>query len=252
MRQQRYRLKRKYFDGVPENEVLSNRPADITQEDWAKLVEKWTDPKHKDTCEKNKLNRGKVRLQQTTGSQCYLAKRFTLRERGNGEEADAVDLFRASHYSSKKGYSDIAQEVIDAMETARDEALGEDEEPKPADEILGGVLAEYSKSTKFLENMGIHSASSNQVTNTNSSTACIRELEETVQDQSSQIQNACRNEQELRSTILSQQEEMMALKNQVEEANESNKRNEEELATLKKQETTNSLLLHLLSQSSTG
>lgn len=139
------------------------------------------------------------------------------------------------------------------METARDEALGEGEEPKPVDEIVGGVLAEYSKSTKFLENMGIHSASSNQVTNTNFSTARIRELEETVQDQSSQIQNACRNEQELRSTILSQQEEMVDLKNQVEEAKESNKRNEEELATLKKQqETTNSLLLRLLSQSSTG
>lgn len=33
VRQQRYRLKRKYFNGVPENEVLSNRPADISQED---------------------------------------------------------------------------------------------------------------------------------------------------------------------------------------------------------------------------
>ena len=47
VRQQRYKLKRKYFDGVPENEVLSRKPPDVSQEDWASLVQKWSDPKHK-------------------------------------------------------------------------------------------------------------------------------------------------------------------------------------------------------------
>jgi len=46
------------------------------------------------------------------------------------------------------------------------------------------------------------------------------------------------------------QQEMMDLKQQMEETNESNKRNEEQMAILKqKQETTDSLLLRLISQS---
>jgi len=135
------------------------------------------------------------------------------------------------------------------METARDETPEEGEEPKPIDEIVGGVLSEYSSSSKFLENMGIRSAGS-QLISTNTSSARIRELEEIVQAQALQIENAERNEQDLRATINSQQQEMMGFKQQMEEANESNKRNEEQVAILKqKQETTDSLLLRLISQS---
>ncbi|XP_040383092.1 uncharacterized protein LOC107304726 [Oryza brachyantha] len=61
IRQQRYRLKSKYFNNVPISEVLSKGPPPrVSPEDWAKLVEKWTDPKHKETCEKNKINREQV------------------------------------------------------------------------------------------------------------------------------------------------------------------------------------------------
>ena len=135
------------------------------------------------------------------------------------------------------------------METARDETPEEGEEPKPIDEIVGGVLSEYSSSSKFLENMGIRSAGS-QLISTNTSSARIRELEEIVQAQALQIENAERNEQDMRATINSQQQEMMDLKQQMEETNESNKRNEEQMAILKqKQETTDSLLLRLISQS---
>ena len=135
------------------------------------------------------------------------------------------------------------------METARDETPEEGEEPKPIDEIVGGVLSEYSSSSKFLENMGIRSAGS-QLISTNTSSARIRELEEIVQAQALQIENAERNEQDMRATISSQQQEMMDLKQQMEETNESNKRNEEQMAILKqKQETTDSLLLRLISQS---
>jgi len=135
------------------------------------------------------------------------------------------------------------------METARDETPEEGEEPKPIDEIVGVVLSEYSSSSKFLENMGIRSAGS-QLISTNTSSARIRELEEIVQAQALQIENAERNEQDLCATINSQQQEMMDLKQQMEETNESNKRNEEQMAILKqKQETTDSLLLRLISQS---
>ena len=135
------------------------------------------------------------------------------------------------------------------METARDETPEEGEEPKPIDEIVGGVLSEYSSSSKFLENMGIRSAGS-QLISTNTSSALISELEEIVQAQALQIENAERNEQDMRATINSEQQEMMDLKQQMEETNESNKRNEEQMVILKqKQETTDSLLLRLISQS---
>ena len=45
VRQQRYRLKRKYFNGVPENEVLSNKPPGVSEVDWVKLVKKWSTPR---------------------------------------------------------------------------------------------------------------------------------------------------------------------------------------------------------------
>jgi len=135
------------------------------------------------------------------------------------------------------------------MKTARDETPEEGEEPKPIDEIVGRVLSEYSSSSKFLENMGIHSAGSQPIS-TNTSSARIRELEEIVQVQALQIEKAERNEQDLHATIISQQEEMTDMKQKMEETNESNKRNEEQMVILKqKQETTNSLLLRLISQS---
>ena len=134
------------------------------------------------------------------------------------------------------------------MDTAKDQ-IPEGEEPKSIDGIVGGVLSEYSRSSKFLQNMGFHPVGS-QPASTNNSSACIRELEETIQMQAVQIENGHKSEQELRATITSQQEEMLDLKQKVEEANASNKRNEDEMAILKqKQETTDSLLLRLLSKS---
>lgn len=48
IRQARYRLKKRYFDGVPANEVSANSPTpQLTNEDWRKLVQKWSDPKNK-------------------------------------------------------------------------------------------------------------------------------------------------------------------------------------------------------------
>ena len=47
MRQERYKLKRDYFNGVPEDQVLANKPPNISQQDWANLVQKWNSPKHK-------------------------------------------------------------------------------------------------------------------------------------------------------------------------------------------------------------
>lgn len=48
VRQSRYRLKKKFFDGVPANEVRTTSPvSNITDEQWRDLVRKWSDPKNK-------------------------------------------------------------------------------------------------------------------------------------------------------------------------------------------------------------
>jgi len=42
----RYRLKNKYFNGVPANEIRTTSPvACMTDEQWKALVAKWSDPK---------------------------------------------------------------------------------------------------------------------------------------------------------------------------------------------------------------
>ena len=41
----RYRLKHKYFNGVPANEIRTTSPvASMTDEQWRALVAKWSDP----------------------------------------------------------------------------------------------------------------------------------------------------------------------------------------------------------------
>uniref|UniRef100_J3MSV6 Uncharacterized protein n=1 Tax=Oryza brachyantha TaxID=4533 RepID=J3MSV6_ORYBR len=113
IRQQRYRLKSKYFNNVPISEVLSKGPPPrVSPEDWAKLVEKWTDPKHKETCEKNKINREQVKFHQTTGSRSYVCAIHSMKVNNNDQEPDAIDFFKESHFSKKKGsMSDDAQEA---------------------------------------------------------------------------------------------------------------------------------------------
>jgi len=44
----RYRLKKKYFDGVPANQVRTTSPLkSMTDEEWRQLVDMWSSPKHK-------------------------------------------------------------------------------------------------------------------------------------------------------------------------------------------------------------
>ena len=41
------------------------------------------------------------------------------REQGNDEEPDSMDLFKASHFSKTKGYTDVVKEVIVSIQTAK-------------------------------------------------------------------------------------------------------------------------------------
>ncbi|XP_073359264.1 uncharacterized protein [Aegilops tauschii subsp. strangulata] len=73
VRQQRYRLKKKYFNGYTAQEALSNKPANITHENWTSLVNKWSDERNKQLCQMNKENREAVKHHQKTGSMSYVA-----------------------------------------------------------------------------------------------------------------------------------------------------------------------------------
>jgi hypothetical protein len=47
VKQQRHRLKKRYFDGVPANEIRTTSPVpSMSDEQWRALVAKWLDPKH--------------------------------------------------------------------------------------------------------------------------------------------------------------------------------------------------------------
>ena len=47
-RQMRYRLKKKYFDGVPANQVRTTSPLKcMTDDQWRALVDMWSSSKHK-------------------------------------------------------------------------------------------------------------------------------------------------------------------------------------------------------------
>jgi len=79
VRQMRYRLKKKYFDGVPANQVRTTSPLKhMSDEEWRQLVDMWSSPEHKDKCAKNQLNREKVKYQQRTGSRSYIAQAYVV------------------------------------------------------------------------------------------------------------------------------------------------------------------------------
>jgi hypothetical protein len=43
----RYRLKKKYFNGVPANEIRTTSPVDyMSNAQWRDLIAKWSDPKN--------------------------------------------------------------------------------------------------------------------------------------------------------------------------------------------------------------
>lgn len=47
IKNQRYRLKKRYFNGVPANEVRTTSPVGyMTDAEWRALVAKWSDPKN--------------------------------------------------------------------------------------------------------------------------------------------------------------------------------------------------------------
>ncbi|XP_044395810.1 uncharacterized protein [Triticum aestivum] len=105
-------------------EALSNKPPNITHENWTSLVNKWSDERNKKICQMNKENREAVRQHQKTGSMSYVS------------------------YFSK----------LNAMEKRR-EAQSEGEQPVSDTSIVAEVLKEESAHSTVLSSMGYASRS---------------------------------------------------------------------------------------------
>lgn len=153
-RQMRYRLKQKYFDGVPANQVRTTSPcSSMTDEQWRKLVDMWSNPKHKEKCAKLKQNRENVKFHQCTGSRSYIAAAYVAKqEKYKDTEPTAIDLFKLTHCSKTKGFSDDAKKAADDMEAILRRPVHEGEQEMTCTDIVAQVL---TKSSTFLRNVGL-------------------------------------------------------------------------------------------------
>ncbi|XP_020407724.1 uncharacterized protein [Zea mays] len=175
VKNQRYRLKQKYFNGVPANEIsTTSHVSYMTDEQWRVLVAKWSDPKNMEISEKNKQNRSQVKFHQATGSRCYVAHLHAYKQKRNREEPsldqteelDAVDAFKTCHTSSKRGLSEPAREALSHMEALRAEPEGE--MPASSVHLVSKVLSQ-SSSHQFLKSVGIKTSATSKASSSNHS-----------------------------------------------------------------------------------
>jgi len=145
----RYRLKKEYFNNVPANQVRTTSPLpSMTDDQWKILVEKWSTPKHKETCVKNRLCREKVQMQQCTGSQSYIAKAYSLKqEKYKDAEPSAIDLFKEMHCSKKTGFTENVKQAVADMEALVAAPVEDGQQPKSSIDAVSEVLPSTSSST---------------------------------------------------------------------------------------------------------
>ncbi|XP_048574065.1 uncharacterized protein LOC125554596 [Triticum urartu] len=167
-RQQRYRLKKEFFDPHPLHLVTRTSPVpSMTDEQWNELVESWKDPKKMGICEINKNNRAQVKFHQTTGARSYPVHCDNLGDKYKDKEPTALDLFKECHYSKKKkSYTDVVQVAITEMENKASQPTEDGQESNSATEAVAEVLAKHTKKPRFLQHVGIqhvHARSSAEV-----------------------------------------------------------------------------------------
>ncbi|CAO2187745.1 unnamed protein product [Urochloa humidicola] len=232
-RQMRHKLKKEYFDDVPANHVTAEAPLKgMTNDQWKALVEMWSSPKHKERCLKAKESREKVKYPQKTGSQCYIAQTYVVKQKYRDEPPTAIDLFRELHRSSRTGLSEPTKEVLDQMQAIMAEPTDEGQAPKTATEAVAEVLS----STRFLQNVGLETSAPKK----SGTDARVQELE-------AQVQAEGQESEALRSQIQYQQNQLEALTTKIEESEAADQKRQEELCSLKKEiDETNSLLRRLL------
>ncbi|CAN6362614.1 unnamed protein product [Urochloa humidicola] len=230
-RQMRYRLKKKYFNGVPANEVCTTSPLkSMTDDQWKELVEMWSTPKHKDKCIKNCKNREQVKFQQRTGSQCFIAKAYVVKqEKYKDTEPSAIDLFKDTHCSKNNGFSESVKKAIVDMEAIVAEPVQDGQQPKSSAEVVSEVLPQ---SSTFLRNVGLQLASKKS----SGGTVSVQ-----VQDLQAQLEAEKQEATGLR-------QELHSLKLKAQESKATMERQSEEIESLKKTtQETNALLRQMIS-----
>ncbi|PVH47457.1 hypothetical protein PAHAL_4G067100 [Panicum hallii] len=156
IRQQRYRLKKKYFTPFPLHLVPKTSPVkSLTDAQWNALVEHWKNPKNVETADKNKINCSQVKFHQATGSRSFEVHLENLGDKYKDEEPNAFDLFKDFHYSKKKGYAPAVQSAINELENKLLESTDSQNEQPAVNTILAEFLAEKTKNNQFLHNVGL-------------------------------------------------------------------------------------------------
>ncbi|XP_035817558.1 LOW QUALITY PROTEIN: uncharacterized protein [Zea mays] len=213
-RQMRYRLKQKYFNGIPANQVRTTSPIPSMSDNvWRKLVEKWSTPNHKESCVKNKLNREKVQYQQCTGSQSYIAKAFILKqEKYKDAKPSAIDLFKEMQCSKKKGFSENVQKAIVDMEEMVAAPVQDGQQPKSPTEVVSNVLP---GSSVFLRNVGLKSAS--QKSSTTTVSVKVQQLQDELQTEKQEKDGLREEVETLKAQAQASQETIDSMKRSMEE-----------------------------------
>ncbi|KAE8798237.1 hypothetical protein D1007_26531 [Hordeum vulgare] len=183
LRNRRHYVKKQYFDNVEASKVSIKSPlSDITDTEWHRLVKLWSTPRHKETCANNKVNRTKVKFAQKTGSRCYVAHVHATQEQRKGEVLSALDIFKATHNSTKHGFSEDVQVAISEMEEKMTAPVQEGEERKSSVSVVAEVLTKHRPSSKFLKNVGLQPNSTGKSSKSNAAVnARVLDLQEKLE-----------------------------------------------------------------------
>ncbi|XP_044417376.1 uncharacterized protein [Triticum aestivum] len=202
VRQQQYRLKKKYFDPFPLNLVTRISPVkSMTDDQWNALVESWKNPTKMEISQKNKANHAQVKFHQTTGSRSYPVHCVNLGEKYKDEEPNALDLFKECHYSNKKkGYTDTVQSAVVSQENKR-QCTTDGQQPISVTNVVPDVLTQHTKKPKFLQHVGIqHVRERTSGTNLEAQLAAekkgsaeLREIVNTLTKKVEELEEASRN-----------------------------------------------------------
>ncbi|TVU07384.1 hypothetical protein EJB05_47437, partial [Eragrostis curvula] len=156
-RQMRYKLKKKFFNNIPANDVVVKSPMPSLNDDqWEALVKLWSSPQHK--------VRQNFKL---PCSSCVLSRdKFD-------EEPTPVELFREFHSSQKTGsISETVQKALDDMEEIMEESVQREEPPSP-----GRAVREVIQASTFLEVAGLQPKKRNRCSVSSRLEALMAELQ---------------------------------------------------------------------------
>ncbi|KAK8494929.1 hypothetical protein V6N12_007913 [Hibiscus sabdariffa] len=122
-----------------------NKPTkyNLTQENWEKLCDLFSDPQYQRRCEINARVRRNVKLPHNQGSRAFVASLYAMRN--DDQEPNRMDFFKATHYSNEKGWtSSNAQTTYEKMAELQSTPVEEGPEPKTIDNIVDEVLGTRS------------------------------------------------------------------------------------------------------------